>query len=92
METTVKHFTQVTRGNLITWCVSVLIFALGIVATSWTALNTRIRDLEVQVKILQVKTEQHEDVINEVKLDLKDIKVLLHDIDKKLEHKQDIRR
>jgi predicted transcriptional regulator len=67
----------------------VLIFAAGIVATSWTTLNTRIRDLEVQVKILQVKTEQHESVINEVKSDLKDIKVLLHEIDKKLEHKQD---
>jgi hypothetical protein len=67
----------------------VLIFAAGIVATSWTTLNTRIRDLEVQVKILQVKTEQHESVINEVKSDLKDIKFMLHEIDKKLEHKQD---
>jgi hypothetical protein len=91
METTVKQATQVTRGNLISWCVSVLIFAAGIVATSWTTLNTRIRDLEVQVKILQVKTEQHDQVISEIKVDLKEIKVLLHDIDKKLEHKQDIR-
>jgi hypothetical protein len=83
--------TQVTRGHLITWCVSVLIFAFGIVATSWTALNTRIRDLEVQVKILQVKTEQHDQVISEIKVDFKEIKAMLHEIDKKLEHKQDIR-
>ena len=75
---------RITKNHLLSWFITILLFVLGIVATSWINLHARIRTIELDVQTIKVKIDVHEDEIDAVLRDIKDIKTLLHEIDKKI--------
>lgn len=78
--------TQISKTSLITWLMTILMFISGLVATSWMNTHHKIRALELDVQTLKVKVETHENELIEMRINLKDIKQLLHEIDKKVSH------
>ena len=75
---------KITKNHLLSWFITILLFVLGIVATSWVNLHARLRTIELDIQTIKVKIDTHEDEINEVRRDIKEIKGMLHQIDKKI--------
>jgi uncharacterized coiled-coil protein SlyX len=65
--------------------IPVLLIIITAIVGSWTSNNTRIRELEVRVATLEIKINNNERSIEETHIDIKEIKQLLHEIDKKVD-------
>ena len=75
---------QITKSQFITWLITIALFVISMIATSYININSRIKALELNVHALEIKYNQHDKTIQEVRDNIKDIKSLLYEIDKKV--------
>ena len=75
---------DITKSQFITWLISVSIFIAGIFLTTYFNVDSRIKTLEVEIGVLNTKYSSFEKGFNAVSGDLKEIKDLMHSIDKRL--------
>jgi len=75
---------SISKGQFITWIITVLIFITGAMAAVYSNIDSQIRALELDVNTFKMKYEQHDRYIQEAIADIKEIKKTTNEIDKKL--------
>ena len=75
---------EITKGQFITWIVTVVIFLIGIFLSTYLNIDSRIRALEVNVHALEVKRDAIERDLDILMSDTKEIKSTLNNLDKRL--------
>ena len=75
---------QITKAQFITWIITIVIFLIGLISSTYISISHRIKTLEITVHSLDLKYNQHEKTLLETRSDMKEIKTLLYNIDKKV--------
>jgi len=76
---------QITRKDLVTWTIAILIPLVSFLVFEYRSINSRIKILELTVHTLDLKYNQHDKLVSETRNDLKDIKNILFELNTKVE-------
>jgi len=76
---------QITKKDLITWAIAILVPSFGLAITGYSNISSRVKLLEITVHTLDIKYSQHDKLVTETRNDLKDIKNILYELNTKVE-------